>query len=90
MSSFYRRIEWNSHLLALTGLSLIVHVKFAAGRDCLDVQLPRTISPALYFARKPVNWGRESGVSERKRISHRNNDDSPESGTEDNDDVVNF
>lgn len=50
-------------LLALTGLSLIVQVKLAAGRECFEVQFPRTISPALYFVWKPDNCGRESGIS---------------------------
>lgn len=49
--------------LVLTGLSLIVHVKLAAGREFREVQLPRTISPGLYFALNPFNCGRESGVS---------------------------
>ena len=47
----------------LTGMSLMVHVKLAAGRECLEVQLPRTISPTLYLARSPDKWGRESGTS---------------------------
>ena len=41
----------------------MVQVKLAAGRECLEVQLPRTISPTLYLARNPDKWGCESGTT---------------------------
>lgn len=48
----------------LTGISLTVHVKFAAGLECFDVQLARKLSPVRYLGRIPKITGRCSGTSE--------------------------
>lgn len=55
----------------LTGISLIVQVKLAAGRLYLDVQLPRMISPSLYFARILCICGGPPGTSVDRRGENR-------------------
>lgn len=55
----------------LTGISLIVQVKLAAGRLYLDVQLPRMISPSLYFARMLCICGGPPGTSVDRRGEKR-------------------
>lgn len=49
--------------IALTSSLFTVHVRFAAGRECRDVQLPRNMSPTRYRGRIPVMNGALCGVS---------------------------
>lgn len=49
--------------IALTSSLFTVHVRFAAGRECRDVQLPRNMSPTRYRGRMPVMNGALCGVS---------------------------
>jgi len=49
--------------VGLTSSLFTVHVRFAAGRECRDVQLPRNMSPTRYRGRIPVMNGALCGVS---------------------------
>ena len=51
----------------LTGISLITHVKFAAGLENSDEQLTRTTSPGRYLFSSPSIVGFVSGISMNNR-----------------------
>lgn len=55
-------LGWRS----LTGISFIVHVRLAAGRECTEEQFPLIMSPIRYRDWIPVIDGRCSGVSAKR------------------------